>query len=221
MSDKIIASWEKNASEWIKVIQNDAIPSRKFTNAAIVETIKGLSGKKALDVGCGEGWLTREMGNLGWDATGLDATEKLVLEARSKSSQNFEVFTYEDIMEGKSIPYAPFDIAVFNFCLYQEHGLHELLSKILEQLSSKGTIVIQTLHPYFLLQNGLSYKSQWLSDSWKGLPGNFTDGHSWYARTFADWSTELNLLSNTTNLFNEVVNDQGIPISLIIKISKI
>lgn len=101
MSKEIISSWDKNAAEWIKVIQNDSIPSRKFTNLAILETIKQLDGDKIVDIGCGEGWLTREMANLGWEATGLDATASLIEEARKNSNQPFEVFTFEDIIEGK------------------------------------------------------------------------------------------------------------------------
>ncbi|AEM69295.1 Methyltransferase type 11 [Allomuricauda ruestringensis DSM 13258] len=221
MSKEIISSWDKNAAEWIKVIQNDSIPSRKFTNLAILETIKQLDGDKIVDIGCGEGWLTREMANLGWEATGLDATASLIEEARKNSNQPFEVFTFEDIIEGKNIPNTPFDAAVFNFCLYLKDGLKELLSNTLNQLSKDGVLLIQTLHPYFLIQNDLKFKSQWLSDSWKGLPGNFTDGHSWYARTMEDWLHELNQLENSNFNIREILNDEEKPISLIIKINKI
>ncbi len=220
MSKEILDSWNKNADEWIKVIQNDAIPSRKFTNKAILEMVSELDGKKMVDIGCGEGWLTREMGKLGWEATGLDAIECLVLEARKKSDESFHVLTFEEIIDGKPMPNAPFDAAVFNFCLYLKDGLRELLLNTLKQLSPNGTLVIQTLHPFFLLQNGLPYKSQWLSDSWKGLPGDFTDGHSWYARTMEDWVAELNRLENINFSMKEIVNDEEKPISLIIKIKK-
>lgn len=221
MSDEIKSSWNKNAEEWVKIIQNDGIPSRKFTNPAILEEIKELKGSTVADIGCGEGWLTREMEKLGWKATGLDATVDLIKDARQRSDQIFEVFTFEDIIKGEKIPNAPFDAAVFNFCLYVKNGLIELLSNTLKQLSPKGSLVIQTLHPYFLLQNNLPYKSQWISDSWKGLPGNFTDGHSWYARTMEDWVQELNQIEHIEFNIKEVLNDDDKPISLIIKINKI
>ncbi|MAU15581.1 MAG: methyltransferase type 11 [Muricauda sp.] len=221
MSKEIISSWEKNAGEWIKVIQDNSIPSRKFTNKAIVDTIAELDGSKAVDIGCGEGWLTREMNKLGWSTTGLDATACLIEEAKKNSGQSFEVFTFEDIIEGKKIPNAPFDVAIFNFCLYLKDGLVELLSNTVGQLSKNGVLLVQTLHPYFLLQNNLPYKSQWLSDSWKGLPGNFTDGHSWYARTMEDWLDQLNQIENTNFGIREILNDEKKPISLIIKINRI
>lgn len=221
MSDEIRSSWNKNAEEWVKIIQNDGIPSRKFTNPAILEEIKELKGSTIADIGCGEGWLTREMEKLGWKATGLDATMDLIKEARKRSDQTFQVFTFEDIIKGEKMRNAPFDVAIFNFCLYVKNGLIELLSNTLKQLSPKGSLVIQTLHPYFLLQNNLPYKSQWISDSWKGLPGNFTDGHSWYARTMEDWVQELNQIEHIEFNIKEVLNDDDKPISLIIKINKI
>ncbi|NAY90503.1 methyltransferase domain-containing protein [Muricauda sp. JGD-17] len=220
MNSKIIDSWKKNASEWIKVIQNQDIPSRKFTNKAIEDTLKEINGKKLVDIGCGEGWLTRKMGQSGWDATGLDAIPDLIDDAKNKSNDAFYVFTFEEIIAGKSIPNGPFDVATFNFCLYSKEGMQRLLKNTLTQLNPKGTIVIQTLHPYFLISHDLSYKSQWLQDSWKGLPGNFEDGHSWYARTMEDWIAEIQELNASDFQLSEIVNDKEKPISLIIKISK-
>ncbi|WP_127139359.1 class I SAM-dependent methyltransferase [Flagellimonas oceanensis] len=221
MSKEILDSWNKNANEWIRVIQNNDIPSRKFTNSAILECTQELEGKTIADIGCGEGWLTRELQKLGWNATGLDATKELIEEARKRSSQTFEVFSFEAIIDGQTIPNGPFDVAVFNFCLYLKDGLKDLLSNTLNQLSAEGVLMIQTLHPYFLSQNNLSYQSQWISDSWKGLPGNFTDGHSWYARTMQDWISELNQVENSKYNIKEVLNDEEKPISLIIKINKV
>lgn len=221
MSDEIKKSWHKNAEEWVKIIQNNAIPSRKYTNTAILDTLKSLDGDSLADIGCGEGWLSREMHTLGWKTTGVDAIPGLIEQAKKQGNQSFEVFTFEDIIDGKAIPNAPFDVAVFNFCLYLKDGTQELLSNTLKQLKANGTIVIQTLHPYFLIENGLPYQSQWLSDSWKGLPGNFTDGHSWYARTMEDWIEVLNMVEQSKFSFKEILNNEHKPISLIIEISKI
>ncbi len=218
--DDIIPSWKKNAAEWIKAIEENSIASRKFTNKAILDTLVSLKTKKLVDIGCGEGWLTREIARTGVEAIGLDAIEALILQAKQKGKESYHVFTFEDIIAGKNLPNAPFDAAVFNFCLYLENGLQPLLENTLKAINSNGYLIIQTLHPYFLIQNGLPYQSQWLSDSWKGLPGNFTDGHAWYARTFEDWSKNLVSIENTNYSFEEVVNDEQTPVSLIIQIQK-
>lgn len=220
MKTDVISSWKKNASEWIKVMQENSIASRQFTNQAIVEEIDSTNCKKLVDVGCGEGWLARHMGSKGISVVGVDAIEDLILEAKNKGQEQYHVFTFEDIIEGKQIPGAPFDCAVFNFCLYNKEGLSTLLGHTLDQLQTQGIVLIQTLHPFFLLQNGMPYTSQWLSDSWKGLPGNFEDGHAWYARTFEDWMEVLSHLKNVTYTVKEVLNNEKKPVSLILKIQK-
>ncbi|MEM6754398.1 MAG: class I SAM-dependent methyltransferase, partial [Cyanobacteria bacterium P01_C01_bin.38] len=58
----VLDSWNNNASAWINTIENDQIESRKLvTNKAIVDAIVSYSPATILDIGCGEGWLTREL----------------------------------------------------------------------------------------------------------------------------------------------------------------
>ena len=218
MNQKIIDAWNKNAKEWIKVIANEEIGSRRFTNKAIVGDLKNLAGDKVIDIGCGEGWLTRAITEMGKKAVGIDAIEPLLVAARSKGPESYHQMSYEDLMEGQPIPEAPFDIAVFNFCLYQKEGLTDLLRATKNQLHTEGKILIQTLHPFFMFDNGLDYKSQLISDSWQGLPGNFRDGHEWYARTLEDWVNIIGESSLQLNSIKEVLNSEGRPISLILKI---
>lgn len=221
MTSDIITSWEKNAHEWIAVIQNQSIPSRKFTNRAILKTISDLNVNKVADLGCGEGWLTREMSALGLHAVGFDVTEALLKEARKSGTECYYQLSFEAIISEVLIPEEPFDAAIFNFCLYIKEGLVPLLQQMLTKLIPNGYLVIQTLHPFFLIQNGFEYKSQWLSNSWKGLPGNFQEGHSWYARTFEDWINLISSLENTAFEIQEIKNEENNPISLILKIKKL
>lgn len=219
MKDAIKTSWQKNATEWVKVIEEAQIPSRKYTNQAIVCYLESDSEKHHMvDMGCGEGWLTRQITALGKEGVGIDATEDLLKNARQKGYEPFYQLTYEEIMAGANIPEGPFDMAVFNFSIYQEKNLHKLFKMTKKNLVEDGTIVIQTLHPYFLVQNGYGYQSQLIEDSWKGLPGNFVDGHTWYARTFENWFQVFKESGLQMLQMQEVCNDKNIPLSLIIEI---
>ena len=213
--DQIIESWKKNAKEWVRVIEQDEIPSRQYTNTAIVETLAALPAHTILDVGCGEGWLTRSVTAMGKKATGIDAIPQLLENAREKGPEPYFNITYEDIINNVTIPHAPFDAAVFNFCLYQKEGLEALLKKTRKMISGSGYLVIQTLHPYFLFQNQLPYQSQWIDNSWKGLPGNFEDGHTWYARTFENWMNIFNQSGIRLVSLKEVCNAEQKPLSVI------
>ncbi|MGB5822243.1 MAG: class I SAM-dependent methyltransferase [Saonia sp.] len=215
MKSEITASWEKNAEEWIQVIESNEIESRKYTNTAIVDTLRHTNATKILDIGCGEGWLTRSITAMGKSAVGMDAIAALLENARKKGPEPYYQMSYEDIIAAKPIPETPFDLAVFNFCLYQKEGLTDLLAQIKKALVKDGRIIIQTLHPFFLFQQGLEYTSQWIDDSWKGLPGNFIDGHSWYARIFEDWATVFNTCKMTISEVKEVTNTHKQPVSVI------
>lgn len=219
--DSIIATWEENAEEWIKTISEESIASRKFTNKAIIDSILETDAEKIIDIGCGEGWLTHTLENRDKNVVGIDGIETLLTHARNKSDAPFYRMTFKEIGAGETIPQNPFELAVFNFCLYQKEGLVNLLIQTQKALVKTGTILIQTLHPYFLIEEQLPYKSQWMKDSWKGLKGDFKNGHAWYARTFEDWIAELKQIPNTIIAFKEVNNDLGKPISLIITLKKI
>ncbi len=159
------------------------------------------------------------MSKMGKIAVGIDAIETLLLNARSKGPESFYQMSYEDIIAGEKIPEAPYDMAVFNFCLYQNEGLDTLLQKTKKSLVKNGKILIQTLHPYFLFSNGLEYKSQMISDSWKGLSGDFSDGHKWYARTFEDWISIISTSGMKVVDLREIIDSNKKPISLILKIA--
>ena len=220
MNSDIKLTWEKNAEEWIKAIQNETIESRQFTNKAVLDTVQEISPSKIVDMGCGEGWLTRALSDTDIEVTGIDVTDKLIIEAKKKDASNFFELSFEEIINGKPIPNSPYDAAIFNFCIYFKSELKKLLTKTLDSIVNNGCIVIQTVHPFFLIQGNLPYKSQWLDDSWKGLPGKFEDGHCWYARTIEDWFKILSSLEDTIFSIKEIVNDHDKPVSVIFKITK-
>lgn len=57
---KIIQSWNDNASLWTNAVRTQALESRRLvTNEAILNSIATCQGTRILDVGCGEGWLSR------------------------------------------------------------------------------------------------------------------------------------------------------------------
>ncbi len=188
--NNILSSWQANAANWIEVINEKRIASRTITDPAIVETIKHYSPDKVVDLGCGEGWLTRALNEAGLKTTGIDGTQALVEEARRRGEgEDYLHLTYEQIMSNKHIPGRPCRAAVFNFSLYQDDDvLIELLISVMLNLKRKCSIFIQTLHPHtFSRAAGIDYRSQWLEDSWGGLPGGFTQPHRWYFRTIEDW----------------------------------
>ncbi len=213
--DKILKSWNINAAAWSQILEQQGIASRKFTNPAIIEARTNYAPSKVLDLGCGEGWLTRALSHEKNKVIGVDATETLLETARKKGSQMYYKITYKDIIEGVKIPEAPFDAVVLNFCLYQKNEVPNLLIALQRSLSDPGLIFIQTLHPSYLLINELPYEDQWIEDSWKGLNGNFVQPHSWYARTLGNWINTFRDCRYELIKLKEVINNNKIPVSII------
>ncbi|SDR99531.1 class I SAM-dependent methyltransferase [Christiangramia echinicola] len=217
----IIKSWEANASEWIRIIEEKGIASRKITNQAIVDEVNSCDSANILDLGCGEGWLTRALSTDENSVTGVDAIENLLKKARTKGEQSFYQLTYENIIEGKKIPNAPFDSIVLNFCLYQDKQVEKLLKSVSMFLNENGQILIQSIHPYFLIQNDFKYKSSWIENSWKGLPGNFVHPHAWFARTYEDWIKTFSSSGLYLFKMKEPINEEGLPASVIFTLKRL
>lgn len=183
--ENIINSWNQNAKAWIGAIEKNEIESRvTTTNKVIIDTIIEKEPNKVLDVGCGEGWLSRALNSKGINVLGIDAISSLVEEARSKGGGRFEVLTYQEVsihsLKEK------FDVIVCNFSLIGKESVDNLFENIHEVLNEDGFFIIQTLHP---LANyiGYHYEDGWRKGSWTGFSDQFTNPPPWYFRTLETW----------------------------------
>jgi trans-aconitate methyltransferase len=187
MSDPILDSWHTNAQQWIATIEGEELESRRLvTNQAIIDIILKYQPKTLLDVGCGEGWLSRALSQRSIQTLGVDGVPTLIESARQKGSSKFEVATYQDLIKRKPLPLAPLESAAINFALLDQQKTEALLPALKYYLKKLGWLFIQTLHPH--TQAGdQPYQSGWRSGSWDGLKQDFTQPYEWYFRTLQDW----------------------------------
>lgn len=213
----ILHSWALNARNWIQTIDNQEIESRKLaTNRAIVEAILRYRPHKVLDLGCGEGWLSRELLSRGIEAIGADGTAALVEDARSKGQGKYQLVTYEEIIAGQPLEGEPFDAIAINFGLFGKESAEALLAALKGRLAPGGLIFIQTLHPFGLLEQGKAYVSHWETDSWAGLKGDYREPHQWYYRSIGDWVALFNRLGLSLRELREPLHpESGKPLSLL------
>lgn len=183
----IIESWQANAGNWIRIIENDGIQSRQLaTNKAIVDMICADQPATVLDIGCGEGWLAKELSDRGIAVSGADIIAELVEKAKERAGGHFVVASYEDIAVFKTTLQPPFDAIVINFALIGEESTEQLLASLPRYLSAGGKLYIQTLHPHSRKSSD-DYISGWKTGSWDGLGDQFTMPYQWYFRTLEDW----------------------------------
>ena len=186
-SDDILNSWEVNAANWICTIKDGEIESRTLvTNAAIVNTLLHYKPKKVLDIGCGEGWLTRTLQSHGIKAFGIDAVASLINYAIEKGGPHYSICSYEQLTSGEKDLLKDTDAVVINFALLDQDSTENLIMYLGKALSLNALLIIQTLHP-FNQTSELLYRSGWRDGSWKGLKDTFTQPYQWYYRTLEDW----------------------------------
>lgn len=184
-SAKIIESWNVNAEKWITTINNEEIESRKLvTNRAIIDAVMEYHPASIIDIGCGEGWLTRELQKKGLSVLGIDGIEPLIKNAIDKGGEHYAVCSYKDLVAGKLTFKKPFSAAVANFALIDKEETEKLMDYLTGILKYNGFLFIQTLHPLWV--DG-EYKTGWKEGSWNGMKQNFTLPYQWYFRTLEDW----------------------------------
>jgi 2-polyprenyl-3-methyl-5-hydroxy-6-metoxy-1,4-benzoquinol methylase len=182
---RILQSWEANAQPWIGAIREERIESRRLvTNDAIVEAVVSRAPRSGLDIGCGEGWLTRHLSGLGIPTIGVDAVPELIEHARSAGAGDFRVASYEEIAQGCLD--VTVDVAVANFSLIGHEAVDALIRASPRLLTPGGALVIQTLHPV-VASADLPYVDGWRPGSWTGIEGDFRDPAPWYFRTLTTW----------------------------------
>ncbi|WP_299943705.1 class I SAM-dependent methyltransferase [uncultured Microbulbifer sp.] len=183
---KILQSWHKNAREWVRVIEEAAIPSRRrVTDQAIIDAVRACKPKSVLDVGCGEGWLARALAAEGIEVCGIDGVARLieVAQHRAGKHQEFRLLCYDNLCA--STLQRDFDLAVCNFSLFGE-SIKGFFTEARELLYPGGHLVVQTLHPP-LCCGEFCYRDGWRAGTWEGIEGCFADTPPWYFRTLSSW----------------------------------
>lgn len=187
---QIIDSWMKNTQPWTNAVRCGEIPSRQLvTNQAIIQAVTSRNPSSVLDLGCGEGWLTRSLVNMGISTIGVDAIPDLIHQAKTyapetATKEDYRVLSYEDIAAG--LLNLQVDVVVCNFALFGQTSVENIFATIPNLLNSHGSLIIQTLHPVVTCGN-FPYQDGWRNSSWDGFSNEFTDPAPWYFRTLTSW----------------------------------
>ena len=182
---KIVESWCKNVSSWTLAVREGQIESRRqVTDRAIIDAILSRSPRSVLDMGCGEGWLVRELAARDIGVVGIDVVPGFIEEAERAGSGDFRAMSYEEIAAGKL--HLSVDVVVSSFALLGKESVEGVFRAAPSLLNSRGALLVQTLHPVIACGD-LPYQDRWREGSWAGFGTAFTDPAPWYFRTLESW----------------------------------
>ncbi|PTT94314.1 SAM-dependent methyltransferase [Pseudomonas sp. HMWF031] len=186
----LLQSWNHNAQAWIEAIRTGAIESRlNVTNQAIVLAVLGRQPERVLDLGCGEGWLLRELEKRGIDAVGVDGDATLVEAARAAGTSQVHRATYEELVQARVDIGRDYDLICANFALLHQ-DIIPLLSAMNALLAPGGALVIQTLHPWAVAAG--DYQDGWREETFASFKGPWQP-MPWYFRTLSSWLNALDM----------------------------
>lgn len=177
-------SWRANASGWTRAVRESRIESRQLaTDGAILDAVLAHRLIRVLDLGCGEGWLSRALVAQGLAVLGIDGSEPLVAAAQSAGGE-FRCLDYAGLQADPG-QLGVFEAVVCNFSLFDEH-LEALLAALRELLAVDGVLLIQTLHPW-LVRGEEVYRDGWRCEDFAAFAGEFPEPMPWYFRTLESW----------------------------------
>ena len=204
-SATILRSWQANSQSWISTIDQNEIASRQIaTNAAIVSAIQQHHPLRILDVGCGEGWLSRAIYAPERTVIGIDGVASLVKNATQKGGgPHYACYDYDAIRGGQLPTWPAFDLIVFNFALFEDAPTFALLAQLRTMLSLKGHLLIQTI--------GLSEEelSGWRTEDWQSMNTKYPSPFPWYYRSRDDWKRELSQNGCNIHGFTSVLHPEN------------
>jgi len=197
---KIVDSWKSNVDPWVSAVRMNEIKSRYLiTNKAIIDAVVKNKVNSVLDVGCGEGWLVRELNKVGISSLGVDVVEKFIDSAQKEGGGRYKTVSYEELSYSELRE--TFDSVVCNFSLLGNESVTGLFKKIPSLLNNNGLFIVQTIHPVVGCGD-LNYEDGWREGSWAGFSDNFVDPAPWYFRTMETWK---NLFLSNGFSFGEIL----------------
>ncbi|MDQ2812896.1 MAG: methyltransferase domain-containing protein [Actinomycetota bacterium] len=143
--------WEGNAEFWVRIIREHRDRYRtELTDKAMLAAIGPCPGLDVLDAGCGEGYLTREIADLGSrQVAGVDKSRALIAAAGVASAGQPAVRFREGDLAALPFGDDSFDLAVVNHVFNDLPDIVGPVGELARVLRPGSRLVILMLHPCF------------------------------------------------------------------------
>jgi len=148
--------WDLVADDFISFIHkkdngNSDILRNELLLPNLFDVLGEVSGKRILDVGCGDGALSQELELRGAIVEGFDFSEKMIDAARERKKKNKlkATFMVGSVHDPDLYEHESFDILIANMVLHELDDLEKVVESLLQHLKPGGTFIFSIFHPAF------------------------------------------------------------------------
>ena len=151
-----IRRWDAFAGELRDLFDpDDGDPHRiVLLNPVLMDLLGSVRGRRILDAGCGEGYLSRKLAKLGADVTAVDFSREMLAMARERTDPEIGIqYMHGNCEDLSFLDEESFDTVVSNMVLHDLADHRVFLRSIHRVLVPKGILVISFSHPCFNTPN--------------------------------------------------------------------
>lgn len=145
-----IQFWENSAEKWNEFISRGDIFRKNLLDGAVLNLLGDVKGKHILDAGCGQGYFSKILNDLGAEVTGIDGSEKLINIARSKNKETESLkFIRHNLKNDLPFDDYKFDAVLCNMVLMDIDPINSAIKEFSRALKNNGELVFSVIHPIF------------------------------------------------------------------------
>jgi SAM-dependent methyltransferase len=140
-----MAVWEPESEHWIRWARTPGFDAYWYFRDAVFDAVLPPPVGRALEVGCGEGRVTRDLVERGYEVVALDPAETLV-----RAALDVDPVRRYALAIGEDLPFADeaFDLVVSYNVLQNVDDLSRALREIQRVLRPGGSLSVCIVHPF-------------------------------------------------------------------------
>ncbi len=151
-TEEAIQRWDAFADTYSKNhTENGDIHKEVFLNPTLLSLLENIKGKKILDAGCGEGYLSRILSKSGAEVTAVDYSSRMIEIARERTKIDLLIdYRHGNCEDLNFLENESFDVIVSNMVIHDLADYEKAFSEMYRLLVNGGTFIFSILHPCFI-----------------------------------------------------------------------
>jgi len=143
--------WDKVAKFWDKEAGDKGISHQRLDiDPIILKIIGDIKNRNILEIGCGNGYLSRSLAKQGAKVTAIDISSKFIQFATRKEETKPLGITYfiRDAANLHGLKSNSYDFVIGNMCLMDVADIKNAIKNISKVLKKNGSFVFSLTHPF-------------------------------------------------------------------------